>query len=413
MLNSSGATMLFFAAALTVAACAPEVGPSVQRFEEDGVVVVSSERPAWAEGEQWRLTPEPTLVIGENTDDPRYLFGALYEGRFLGVGNGLGPFRLPDGGIVAGDALTVELRFFDSGGELLRTTIGPGEGPQELTRLNQLHHCIPGTLFAIDGGLDLLAVIDDKGEFRDRYFFEDNAGTSMYTPLACNRSGQLLGMDWGRELSDPTTRAFGSYRSRAHIWLLDQEGFVIRDLGEFPGVDRIGTEGGSGPHPFGKTTQRALAEDRVFIGTADEFEVQVWSFDAVLLERWRRPTGDRTVRQGDLDAYVEEDPESELAEEIRYYERTMPELPLPENYPAYSRFLIGARGSLWVENYRPFDRGDHLWSVFAPDGVWLGEVEVPATFQITDIGEDYVLGVFLDELDEQSIRMYGLRRGAG
>ena len=119
------------------------------------------------------------------------------------------------------------------------------------------------------------------------------------------------------------------------------------------------------------------------------------------------------MRQSDLDAYVEEDPDSDLAEEIRYYERTMPELPLPESYPAYSRFLIGARGSLWVENYQPFGRGEHLWSVFAADGVWLGEVEVPPTFQITDIGEDYVLGVFLDELDEQSIRMYGLSRGEG
>jgi len=83
---------------------------------------------------------------------------------------------------------------------------------------------------------------------------------------------------------------------------------------------------------------------------------------------------------------------------------------LPDTLPAYSRFVVDATDHLWVEHYRYLARDPHLWSIFAPDGTWLGEVEVPGTFDVTDIGRDYVLGVYRDALDEQSVRLYRLIR---
>lgn len=413
--TTTAGTCVLGAVALLATACgrAGTSHPAVERFEEDGVAIVVSRSPAWEETAGWRLSEEPLLAIGEDTRDPRYLFSAIFgDPRFLGEDNGLGPYRLPEGLIAAGDVGSVEVRFFDDNGELVGTAVGQGEGPTELTRLSQLHHCQPGRLVAMDHNRDILAVIDAAGTFHGRHYYEENLGRSLYTPLSCNRDGRLLAMDWGYDLDPERDRTPGYYRSQVHIWLLDIEGNVLRDFGEFPGVDRARFEsGGSGPRLLGKKTALALAGDRAYIGTADEFEIQVWSLDGTLQERWRRAAIDLSLDQAQIDAFIaEEGPDSSFQRQLDYFRLTFEEPPLPETLPAYRRFLLDATDHLWVDHYRLLHRGPRLWSIFAPDGAWLGEVEVPETFDVTDVGEDYVLGVYSDELDEQSIRMYGLVR---
>lgn len=199
--------------------------------------------------------------------------------------------------------------------------------------------------------------------------------------------------------------------SLVHIWLLDAEGRVLRDFGESPGDDRAQYESAIMPRPLGKITVQALTTERAYIGTADAYEIQVWSLDGTLRQRWRRATGDLSIGEDEIGALLaEESSDSLLGQQLRFLRRELTDPPIPEALPAYSRFVVDATDHLWVENYRLLGRGPHRWSIFAPDGVWLGELEVPDTFDVTDIGEDYVLGVYRDELDEQSIRMYGLVR---
>jgi hypothetical protein len=44
--------------------------------------------------------------------------------------------------------------------------------------------------------------------------------------------------------------------------------------------------------------------------------------------------------------------------------------------------------------------------------MWLGEVALPSTLGVTEIGEDYVLGTWRDEMDVEYVRMYSLDRGS-
>jgi hypothetical protein len=46
--------------------------------------------------------------------------------------------------------------------------------------------------------------------------------------------------------------------------------------------------------------------------------------------------------------------------------------------------------------------------VFDPEGVWLGTVEVPPGLRIYEIGPDYMLGRWDDELGVEHIRSYRL-----
>jgi hypothetical protein len=88
---------------------------------------------------------------------------------------------------------------------------------------------------------------------------------------------------------------------------------------------------------------------------------------------------------------------------------------------------VDLAGNLWVMRYpasaTPFGsyilegiRGVRYltagaeWTVIAPDGAALATVRTPPGFHVYEIGEDYILGVGLNELDVQSVRMYALER---
>lgn len=53
--------------------------------------------------------------------------------------------------------------------------------------------------------------------------------------------------------------------------------------------------------------------------------------------------------------------------------------------------------------------GEQEWFVFDRTGVWQGVVSTPASLEITDVGEDYILGLARDELDAQQVRLYRIR----
>jgi hypothetical protein len=50
------------------------------------------------------------------------------------------------------------------------------------------------------------------------------------------------------------------------------------------------------------------------------------------------------------------------------------------------------------------------WSVFDPEGVWLGDVELPAGFAPIEIGADYVLGFGRDADENQQVWQLRLER---
>jgi hypothetical protein len=79
---------------------------------------------------------------------------------------------------------------------------------------------------------------------------------------------------------------------------------------------------------------------------------------------------------------------------------------------------VAARdGHLWVEAHATHDEllggspGDVAagrWSVFTPEGRWLGTARTPAGLRVTEIGADYVLGVAVDSLDVESVRLHAI-----
>jgi hypothetical protein len=88
--------------------------------------------------------------------------------------------------------------------------------------------------------------------------------------------------------------------------------------------------------------------------------------------------------------------------------------------PAFLTFQVSQDGYVWTQEYQ-IERSMLLlravfppriepvrWTVFDPDGTQLGDVEIPVGFSISEIGDDYILGVFRDDLGVEQVRMYSL-----
>ncbi len=73
-------------------------------------------------------------------------------------------------------------------------------------------------------------------------------------------------------------------------------------------------------------------------------------------------------------------------------------------------FRVDPDGAVWVRGFVRAWENVARWTIFSADGTWLGTIEMPESFTVTDIGLDYVLGSWLDEQGTEYVRRYVLQR---
>jgi hypothetical protein len=88
---------------------------------------------------------------------------------------------------------------------------------------------------------------------------------------------------------------------------------------------------------------------------------------------------------------------------------------VPETKPAFgTQFGVTTDGYLWVAEYTDAPIKPRILHIFDPDGVYLGDLRIPEGLAYSpralEIGPDYFLGVFMDELEVETVRSYGLVR---
>ena len=91
--------------------------------------------------------------------------------------------------------------------------------------------------------------------------------------------------------------------------------------------------------------------------------------------------------------------------------RFVDQVPQPDTRPAYGSLMLDDAGHLWVER-GPTDETSSTsvdYLVFDPAGTLLGVVALPR-LHVLEIGEDYVMGVYRDELEVQYVKVYGLTK---
>ena len=353
----------------------------------------------------WRIGPEPTVSIGELEGEEPYM---LHWAGSLA--------KLSDGRIMVGNHGSSEVRMFDASGGHLVSWGGVGEGPGEFMSLAQVALWPGDSIVAwYSSGLGI-SVFDSDGNY-GRSFVLQSGEAEVWRrprPIAVRADATILAI---RDPEDADTAV-------VEIW--DADGALSASLGTHPHREVIVTTNERGSRElslpaYGRELVTGQWGDLVVASHTTRYEIRAFRGDGTLARIVRREHVLRAPTQADLEPYIEEqlamyatipDFPPEMVEQAR---KSFESTPLAEAFPAFSRVLSDAAGNLWVREY-DFPREERpapLWTVFDPEGRVLGFIETPKGLRIGQIGEDYILGHYRDELDIEYVQVWPLERSEG
>lgn len=415
-----GVSRLSIVCVLGLLACGDaEAGRSDATVRDSaGIRIVEN---AATSGDTCVVSAIPALDLGVVEGPAEYQFHRVFDAA-----------TLSDGRIAVVNQGSGEIRIFSADGTFEHAFGGEGGGPGEFRRVFQLWVTAGDTLVVGDYRPWRFSIFTPEGEFVRAVVPEPlypNVPSSM-APLA---NGTYLIADD----DDSLPEAEGEWVERKlHVVQHGADGALLDTLavlphGRFGWLDieiRF-----TGTPVFETTSYVAARGDRIVLGRGIERELRVYELAAAAtpgagdrspaidrsrpsaLVRWTGP--DRAVRPEDVEAY-------RRAERERYAEYEEPRFrrfgdasasddrPVADRFPAHASLELGLQGDLWVRDYpRPLEE-DPGWMVFDAEGrfecrAWL---PFPDTWDIYEIGVDYVLGKEEDELDVEHVRRYALSR---
>lgn len=343
----------------------------------------------------WRLAP-PEFEVG-GYDAP-----ADYELANLG-----GVTILDNGHVVVGDRVAPFLKEFDASGTFVRDVGRFGQGPGEYEYVFGMDWCAPGRLSVFDTDSRVHRYAGDLTFIETDLISIDAIGGGTPYKRDCHPNGFQVVTGWG-DISGQF--AVGLFEATAPVVLLRGQD-VVRDFGERLSSHRLGSlradgsPAGTGPHPLGRATVVALGSERVYIGDASDYELEVYD----LAGQPRTP-----LRWSGPDLEYDEDLVKELGERAaaRTSERNRPrvrrayaELPELDQLPAYDRLVVSDTDEVWVRHFPRPGALDEEWVVFSADRALVGRVRMPPRATLWEVRGDRVVYSVLDELDVPIVRI--------
>ncbi len=369
--------------------------------------------PQQSSSPSFRLADEPDVVIGVADGSPEQ---ELFEVA--------GAARLADGSVVIYEAGAFRLQKFGPDGGHLWSRGQAGDGPGDFdTFAELLVPCANRESILIYGPYARrMTVFDGDGALLRTYPFAFQE-TQPYD-LTCTPAGRLVFSGWGHER--PTEP--GPYRTTADVGFADSA--VVTVLREdVVGEDRLATANaagiltGSAPGIWSRKLRFAATDEGVWLGTGDDYEIELldWTGSTTRTIRWEGP--DRAVTQTHVDAYREAVRDS-FANGLDFVARNHPDAvnprdwegrfesrwerdqgALPPAFPAYADVRLGDDGAIWIQEFaRPGERSE--WFALNDDGERTRAVIVPPEMTLLDIGADWALVTFRDELDVERVALY-------
>ncbi len=330
----------------------------------------------WEPGRGWSVSAEPSLSIGQREGEEPF--------QFFGV---VGALRLEDGKIVVLNGGSNTVRVFAADGSFWSEFGGSGDGPGEFRSLGAAHPLGPDTINIWDGRRPGFSVFTSSGQL---------VRTQTLTPPGSERlngleplpDGRLLLKTYASPLTQNPGREVGIHRDSAPLILIDMDGAILDTVGIFPssdlGIVRIAGTLGMGLVPFGRSSWIASRGVSVLVGSAEDRQ---W-FVEQLSKRITTP------------------------EEREMFGALIEGMVFPEKKAAYNGMLVDPDKNVWLRTGRHFppEAPSRDWTVFSPDGVLLGSLQMPERFEVFEVGSDYVLGVWKDEMEVEFIHLYHLQK---
>jgi hypothetical protein len=373
-------------------------GPAASVRDSAGVTIV--ENPAaLAERPLWTVAPEPMVEIGALEGDEPYQLSQV-----------AGAIRLGDGRLLIANRGTQELRYYDPTGRHLLTVGREGEGPGEFRGLGMAVAGAGDTVVAYDFNLRRLSYFGPDGTFLRSVALRFEGGFPVLIgPLADGAWLSNRGFTFS-----PGADGSDVIRDTVPFLVFDSTGTLRDSVGRFPQfeyyVETEGSAAWASSLPFGRATEAATWRDRFYAGHTARYEIARYTTAGVPELVIRLEYAPVPVTGADVDTLKAERMEGAQEQWRQRTERMFQKMPIPATFPAFADLTVDTDGHLWVLGYTRPGRQERRWTVFSPEGRALGSVETPPGLRVLDIGHDYVVGVWRDDLDVEYVRMHRLDR---
>jgi len=406
------AVLMSFVALFSACGERRSLGEGVSVTDSLGIPVVFSTGPAWDSGQNWRLSETPKLSIGVRTGDEAYLFFNVADA-----------FQLPDGGVaVVHSSRPPSFRLYDQAGKHIRSFGAAGEGPGEFRSL-PLGWLEEGeTLGGYDPTLGRITRFTMDGQLLDtqmvpRVRSPMGPGDTDLPPRWVDRFGD------GRLLGFPSAVPYEEGRSRPvfPFTSLDLSTLRYDTLALALGADWLvkGLEKGFfaefSTAVFSPMSVAVAHDTTAFVSDTKDFWITEVAPGGRVVRRFGRAWEPKPVTPEEKEKYraqVLSGAQSDF--ERRDAESRLRIMVFADTHPAHdTRMIVDSGGNLWVALQPSETTETRMWSVFDPEGVYLGDVSIPKLLRVKEIGIDAVVGVWRDELDVQSVRAYHLRKPDG
>ena len=372
--------------------------------------IVENHAPAWDPARFWTVDPEPEIVIGGNragqaADDPAHLLWRL-KGAAL----------LSDGRVAVLSGGEPWVLVFDTTGVLAAAFGRKGQGPGEFSYPLHLQ-VLPGdTIVVWDRMWGRIGHFDPSGTLlRDRTLDLGAVFAAAQTPEQRLGESMALPLPDGTFLVDVkpgdwTPVIDTRYRIPTGFLRVDSA-YATHSFGWWDGQQVLATRL---PVPLLFPTEAVLAAGgsplSVYISSGDRYEVHQFSPTGVLRRIIRRTAVEPIpILASEVEAW-----KARLSMEGPLdwdaWDRVVARNP-PRPYRArVAGLMTDIDGNLWVANR--LDEQSSEWSVFDPEGHWLGTMSLPFG-RVTWITRDRIVGVLTDpDTGVESVAVHRLNRTA-
>lgn len=341
----------------------------------------------------WRATLE--RQIPDSTAGDQY---ALHMAR--------SPVQLADGRIALANA-QYEILFFDENGRLHSRVGRRGQGPGEYRQLWSLARLAGDTLIAYDAANARATLLAADADVLRSHTLVAPFGVPPGIHWLADGSAVYIVHDLGRLVVKYGARGADEVRDTTWLVRVRPDGSARDTLAAVPG--RWVSVQGSW------VQQIALSGDHI-LATGPDFIVTGFGDDFRLT--WRDAAG-QILRQVHVDAPrvpVNDSIVAEYREAVRnQIARARAEgAPMRERFarhaPAITDAVVDRDAFTWVRRWSAHSAANAEWLIFHRDGKPAGRIALPAALRVSDIGSDYLLGVFSDEDGVQRLQRYHVQR---
>jgi hypothetical protein len=400
-----------FSAAAIVGACDPSgefqdsgrpAAGSVESFvsEDSAGVAVRTTSCAAAMAEiGWTIDSIPDLDLGAGAP------AAVQFSHVAGVAS------LPDRGVAVLDQGARELLYFNAQGRLVDRFGGEGAGPAEFELPFLVRTPARDSLLVFDRRLQRFTSFSVQDGGQPRIEKADEPWL--------RRTPAPLGIVKDRMLIEYTNLDYEMFQQSGakqqdlkFLWVApgSDDPTVLRTFQVKRLYIAVGEAGV--PHgrsiPFSAYPSAAVSSAGPVITSGSDFEILRFDTAGSLTQVLRVDCRRTLVRSRDFDIYRMLHSDDGGDPEAAW--RRFSDMPLPDSMPAFESLEVDGRGWIWAEVFEWDSRKPTIWILFDSDGRARGSVSMPAGITVHEIADDFVLGVWHDEVGVEFVRRHSMAR---